>query len=94
MNMSMGMVPVFILEMGKLLVILQITYKLVWLVLIFHCLYPVAYQSFGGWKRSLFGDLFMYGPDGVRFFTRRKTITQRWPTAQIREGAQFSMPTL
>ncbi|MFX4789631.1 aldehyde dehydrogenase family protein, partial [Acinetobacter baumannii] len=55
---------------------------------------PVAYQSFGGWKRSLFGDLFMYGPDGVRFFTRRKTITQRWPTAQIREGAQFSMPTL
>ncbi|SVL72187.1 Uncharacterised protein [Klebsiella pneumoniae] len=39
MNMSMGMVPVFILEMGKLLVILQITYKLVWLVLIFHCLY-------------------------------------------------------
>ncbi|WP_302565653.1 aldehyde dehydrogenase family protein, partial [Acinetobacter baumannii] len=55
---------------------------------------PVAYQSFGGWTRSLFGDLFMYGPDGVRFFTRRKTITQRWPTAQIREGAQFSMPTL
>lgn len=55
---------------------------------------PVAYQSFGGWKRSLFGDLFMYGPDGVRFFTRRKTITQRWPSAAIREGAQFSMPTL
>ncbi|MFW1825326.1 methylmalonate-semialdehyde dehydrogenase (CoA acylating), partial [Acinetobacter baumannii] len=55
---------------------------------------PVAYQSFGGWKRSLFGELFMYGPDGIRFFTRRKTITQRWPTAQLREGAQFSMPTL
>lgn len=55
---------------------------------------PVAYQSFGGWKRSLFGDLFMYGPDGVRFFTRRKTITQRWPSSAIREGAQFSMPTL
>lgn len=55
---------------------------------------PVAYQSFGGWKRSLFGDLFMYGPDGVRFFTRRKTITQRWPSAAVREGAQFSMPTL
>lgn len=55
---------------------------------------PIAYQSFGGWKRSLFGDLFMYGPDGVRFFTRRKTITQRWPSAAIREGAQFSMPTL
>lgn len=55
---------------------------------------PVAYQSFGGWKRSLFGDLFMYGPDGVRFFTRRKTITQRWPSSTVREGAQFSMPTL
>lgn len=55
---------------------------------------PVAYQSFGGWKRSLFGDLFMYGPDGVRFFTRRKTITQRWPSSEIREAAQFSMPTL
>ncbi len=55
---------------------------------------PVACQSFGGWKRSLFGDLFMYGPDGVRFFTRRKTITQRWPSAALREGSQFSMPTL
>lgn len=55
---------------------------------------PVAYQSFGGWKRSLFGDLFMYGPDGIRFFTRRKTITQRWPSSSVREGIQFSMPTL
>ena len=55
---------------------------------------PVTSQSFGGWKRSLFGDLFMYGPDGVRFFTRRKTVTQRWPSATIREDKQFSMPTL
>lgn len=55
---------------------------------------PVAYHSFGGWKRSLFGDLYAYGPDGVRFYTRRKTITQRWPSAQIRESKQFSMPTL
>ena len=54
---------------------------------------PVASQSFGGWKRSLFGDLAMYGPDGVRFFTRRKTITQRWPSAALREEKQFSMPT-
>ena len=53
---------------------------------------PVAYHSFGGWKRSLFGDLFMYGPDGVRFWTRRKTITQRWPSSKIREGAKFSFP--
>lgn len=55
---------------------------------------PVAYQSFGGWKRSLFGDLHVYGPDGIRFYTRRKTITQRWPSSSIREGAEFSMPTL
>ncbi len=55
---------------------------------------PVAYHSFGGWKRSLFGDLHMYGPDGVRFYTRRKAITQRWPSSGVREGSQFSMPTL
>lgn len=55
---------------------------------------PVAYHSFGGWKRSLFGDLNAYGPDGVRFNTRRKTITQRWPSANVREGAEFSMPTM
>ncbi|MFL2555483.1 MAG: CoA-acylating methylmalonate-semialdehyde dehydrogenase [Gammaproteobacteria bacterium] len=55
---------------------------------------PVSYHSFGGWKRSLFGDLFAYGPDGVRFYTRRKTITQRWPSAGIREGKQFSMPIM
>jgi malonate-semialdehyde dehydrogenase (acetylating)/methylmalonate-semialdehyde dehydrogenase len=40
---------------------------------------PVAYYSFGGWKSSLFGDLHMYGPDGVRFFTRPKVVTSRWP---------------
>jgi malonate-semialdehyde dehydrogenase (acetylating)/methylmalonate-semialdehyde dehydrogenase len=55
---------------------------------------PVASHSFGGWKRSLFGDLHAYGPDGVRFYTKRKTITQRWPSANIREGAEFSMPTM
>lgn len=55
---------------------------------------PVAYHSFGGWKRSLFGDLSAYGPDGVRFYTRRKTITQRWPATHVREAKQFSMPTL
>ena len=55
---------------------------------------PVSYHSFGGWKRSLFGDLSAYGPDGVRFYTRRKTITQRWPSDSIREGKQFSMPTM
>ncbi|EPC01639.1 methylmalonate-semialdehyde dehydrogenase [Litchfieldella anticariensis FP35 = DSM 16096] len=55
---------------------------------------PVAYHSFGGWKRSLFGDLHAYGPDAVRFYTRRKTITQRWPSAGVREGVEFSMPTM
>ena len=54
---------------------------------------PVAYHSFGGWKRSLFGDLYAYGPDSVRFYTRRKTITQRWPSGGVRESAQFSFPS-
>ncbi len=54
---------------------------------------PVSYHSFGGWKRSLFGDLHAYGPDAVRFYTKRKTITQRWPSAGVREGAQFSFPS-
>ena len=54
---------------------------------------PVAYHSFGGWKRSLFGDLHAYGPDAVRFYTKRKTITQRWPSAGVREGAAFSFPS-
>jgi malonate-semialdehyde dehydrogenase (acetylating)/methylmalonate-semialdehyde dehydrogenase len=54
---------------------------------------PVSYHSFGGWKRSLFGDLHAYGPDAVKFYTKRKTITQRWPSAGIREGATFSFPS-
>jgi len=54
---------------------------------------PVAYHSFGGWKRSLFGDLFAYGPDSVRFYTRRKTITQRWPKGGVREKAQYTFPS-
>ncbi len=54
---------------------------------------PVAYHSFGGWKRSLFGDLHAYGPDAVRFYTRRKTITQRWPSAGAGERTAFSFPS-
>ena len=54
---------------------------------------PAASHSFGGWKRSLFGDLYAYGPDSVRFYTRRKTVTQRWPTGGVREGARYSFPT-
>jgi len=56
-------------------------------------LVPMAFHSFGGWKRSLFGPLHVHGPDGVRFYTRLKTVTSRWPTSQ-REGAQFVMPTM
>jgi malonate-semialdehyde dehydrogenase (acetylating) / methylmalonate-semialdehyde dehydrogenase len=54
---------------------------------------PMAFHSFGGWKRSLFGDHAVYGPEGVRFYTRLKTITSRWPTG-IRKGVDTSMPTL
>jgi len=55
---------------------------------------PVSYHSFGGWKRSLFGDLHAYGPDGVRFYTRRKAITQRWPQRASHEASQFAFPSL
>jgi malonate-semialdehyde dehydrogenase (acetylating)/methylmalonate-semialdehyde dehydrogenase len=54
---------------------------------------PMAFHSFGGWKRSLFGDHYVHGPEGVRFYTRLKTITARWPTG-IRKGADFQMPVL
>jgi len=53
---------------------------------------PVAYHSFGGWKRSSFGDHGIYGPEGVHFYTRLKTVTSRWSTG-IREGAVFDFPT-
>jgi malonate-semialdehyde dehydrogenase (acetylating) / methylmalonate-semialdehyde dehydrogenase len=54
---------------------------------------PMAFHSFGGWKRSIFGPLNVHGPDGVRFYTRMKTVTSRWPTG-IRSNAEFSMPTM
>jgi len=54
---------------------------------------PMAFHSFGGWKRSLFGPLHMHGPDGVRFYTRLKTVTARWPTG-LCAGAEFVMPTM
>ncbi|MCU4162221.1 CoA-acylating methylmalonate-semialdehyde dehydrogenase [Acidiphilium sp. AL] len=54
---------------------------------------PVAYHSFGGWKRSLFGDHGVYGTEGVHFYTRLKTITSRWPTG-IKSGASFQFPSL
>ena len=54
---------------------------------------PVAYHSFGGWKRSLFGDHHTHGPEGVRFYTKQKAVSARWPTG-IRSGSEFSMPLL
>jgi malonate-semialdehyde dehydrogenase (acetylating)/methylmalonate-semialdehyde dehydrogenase len=53
---------------------------------------PVAYFSFGGWKRSGFGDLNQYGTDSIRFYTKTKTVTARWPSG-VKEGADFAMPT-
>jgi len=54
---------------------------------------PVAYHSFGGWKRSGFGDLNQHGPDAVRFYTKTKTVTSRWPSG-IKDGASFVIPTM
>jgi malonate-semialdehyde dehydrogenase (acetylating)/methylmalonate-semialdehyde dehydrogenase len=53
----------------------------------------MAFHSFGGWKQSMFGDHHMHGMEGVRFYTRYKAITQRWPSG-ARRGAEFIMPTL
>ncbi|MFI8387835.1 CoA-acylating methylmalonate-semialdehyde dehydrogenase [Streptomyces sp. NPDC085540] len=54
---------------------------------------PVAYHTFGGWKRSGFGDLNQHGPDSIRFYTRTKTVTSRWPSG-AKEGASFTIPTM
>lgn len=54
---------------------------------------PMAFHSFGGWKRSLFGDHHIHGLEGVRFYSKLKTVTARWPSG-IRQGAEFSMPTM
>ena len=54
---------------------------------------PVAYHTFGGWKRSAFGDTNQHGPEGVKFFTKIKTVTQRWPTGEVADQA-FVIPTM
>jgi malonate-semialdehyde dehydrogenase (acetylating) / methylmalonate-semialdehyde dehydrogenase len=54
---------------------------------------PVAYHSFGGWRNSLFGDHHAYGPEGVRFYTRLKTVTEKWLEEGGEPPAGFSMPT-
>jgi malonate-semialdehyde dehydrogenase (acetylating)/methylmalonate-semialdehyde dehydrogenase len=54
---------------------------------------PLAYHTFGGWKKSGFGDLNQHGPDSFRFYTRTKTVTARWPSG-IKEGSAFSIPVM
>jgi malonate-semialdehyde dehydrogenase (acetylating)/methylmalonate-semialdehyde dehydrogenase len=54
---------------------------------------PIAYHTFGGWKRSGFGDLNQHGPDSIRFYTKTKTVTSRWPSG-IKDGAEFVIPTM
>ena len=54
---------------------------------------PLAYHTFGGWKRSIFGDLNQHGPDSIRFYTQTKTVTSRWPSG-TKEGAEFVIPTM
>lgn len=54
---------------------------------------PIAYHTFGGWKRSGFGDLNQHGPDSIRFYTRTKTVTSRWPSG-VKEGAEFTIPVV
>ncbi len=55
---------------------------------------PLAYHTFGGWKRSAFGDTNQHGPEGVKFFTKIKTVTSRWPNHGVRDGASFVIPTM
>ena len=54
---------------------------------------PVAYHTFGGWKRSGFGDLNQHGPASIQFYTKVKTVTERWPSG-IKDGAEFVIPTM
>ena len=54
---------------------------------------PLAYHTFGGWKKSVFGDLTQHGPDAFKFYTRTKTITSRWPSG-IKEGGEFNLKAM
>jgi malonate-semialdehyde dehydrogenase (acetylating)/methylmalonate-semialdehyde dehydrogenase len=54
---------------------------------------PLSYYTFGGWKRSGFGDLNQHGPDSIRFYTKTKTVTSRWPSG-VKDGANFNIPTM
>jgi len=54
---------------------------------------PIAYHTFGGWKKSGFGDLNQHGPESIKFYSKVKTVTQRWPSG-IKDGADFNIPTM
>ena len=54
---------------------------------------PIAYHTFGGWKKSGFGDLNQHGPESIKFYSKVKTVTQRWPSG-IKDGAEFVIPTM
>ena len=54
---------------------------------------PVSYHSFGGWKRSGFGDIGQYGQEGLRFWTKSKVVTQRWPDGEAHGESAFIIPT-
>ena len=54
---------------------------------------PLAYHTFGGWKKSVFGDLNQHGPDAFKFYTRTKTVTSRWPSG-IKEGGEFNFKAM
>jgi len=55
---------------------------------------PLAYHSFGGWKRSAFGDTNQHGTEGIKFYTKVKTVTARWPAVGVRSGTDFTIPTM
>jgi malonate-semialdehyde dehydrogenase (acetylating)/methylmalonate-semialdehyde dehydrogenase len=54
---------------------------------------PLAYYTFGGWKRSAFGDLIQHGPDSIRFYTKTKTVTSLWPSG-VKKGTSFIVPLM
>ena len=87
------MEQVFIQEMEMQEEHLQIKFKVGMVGINIPIPVPVAFHSFGGWKRSLFGDQHMHGPEGVRFYTKLKTITSRWPSG-VRSDPEFIMPTM
>ena len=90
---NMAMAPLSLPVMGIQRVILPIASMWLALTYPFRCLWPIT-ALVDGSARPLAIPTTLYGPDGVRFYTKRKTITQRWPSAGVREGAQFSMPTM